>query len=518
MISHIAGAAPLGVSAVSICAEVAIRKGALRVSIVGLPDTATRESKERLVPAITNSGFALQNCDIVINLSPADLRKEGTAYDLPMAVGILVAQGILSGDAVEQSWFAGELALDGGLRPVRSILPIAECATRHGGQRLFVPVGNGVEGSLVRDLDVVEIEALPQLVRILRGQETYRVCTPKALTSAESSCQWDLTDVKGQQAAKRVLEIAAAGGHNLLFYGPPGSGKSMLSKRLSSILPPMSETEMIEVTRIYSAADLLKAENGPIQQRPFRAPHHTTSPVAMVGGGGYPRPGEVTLAHRGVLFLDELAEFPRRALEVLRQPMEDRALTVCRASARVDFPADFIFVAAMNPCPCGWKGDKRRPCRCSPDRVTAYRDRISGPLLDRIDLQLEMPTLSLSEIRRMPAGESSAVVRARVVSARQRMVARTGCPTITNANMSQSMVSRFCRITRQDAERLEQYLEHLGFTVRGYTKLLRVSRTMADLDGSPHIDWRHLAEAVAYRRFDTPVTQTNLQLPQPAVS
>lgn len=518
MISHIAGAAPLGVAAVSICAEVAIRKGALRVSIVGLPDAATRESKERLVPAITNSGFALQNCEIVINLSPADLRKEGTAYDLPMAVGILVAQGILTADAVERVWFAGELALDGALRPVRSILPIAECAVEHGAQRLFVPVGNGAEGALVRDLEVIEVAALAQLVQILRGQATYRASVPQTLTAQAPARDWDLADVKGQQAAKRVLEIAAAGGHNLLFYGPPGSGKSMLSKRLSSILPAMSEAEMLEVTRIYSAADMLKAKHSPVQHRPFRAPHHTTSPIAMVGGGGYPRPGEVTLAHRGVLFLDELAEFPRRALEVLRQPMEDRIVTVCRTAARVVFPADFIFVAAMNPCPCGWKGDKRRPCRCSPERVTAYRDRISGPLLDRIDLQLEMPTLSLSEIRRMPAGETSAAVRARVALARQRMVARTGCTTITNANMSQSMVSRTCCINRHDAERLEHHLEHLGFTVRGYTKLLRVSRTMADLDGSAHIQWRHLAEAVAYRRFDTPMQHTHLQRPQPAVS
>ncbi|CAM2005338.1 YifB family Mg chelatase-like AAA ATPase [Acanthopleuribacter pedis] len=516
MISHVASAAPHGVQAVPICVEVDVRKGALKVSIVGLPDAATRESKDRLIPAINNSGFALHNNEIVINLSPADLRKEGTAYDLPMAVGILVAMGVIPSDAVACCWFVGELALDGRLRPLRSVLSVGECARQRGGRRLFVPIGNGPEAALIRELDVLEVEDLPSLVRFLRGRDTIKPSVAAAPAPNQQSACLDLADVKGQTLAKRALEIAAAGAHNLLFYGPPGSGKSMLSKRVPSILPPMSETEMLEVTRIHGSS---KEEGfqGALLRRPFRAPHHTASPPAVIGGGPKAKAGEVTLAHRGVLFLDELPEFPRPVLETLRQPLEDGIVTISRAAHRMTYPADFMLVAAMNACPCGWKGDPRRRCVCTPDKVKTYRHRLSGPLMDRIDLQIEVQSLPIREIRRLPPSESSKVIRKRVVAARRRQMKRFGCATTTNGNMSPAELCRFCRVPVAVAEMLEQRLEALGFTTRGYAKVLRVARTIADLGGFDDIQHEHLLEAIAYRRFDCEQDVFSLQGSSPAV-
>ncbi|WP_304953540.1 YifB family Mg chelatase-like AAA ATPase [uncultured Alistipes sp.] len=498
--------AVVGIDAVTVTVEVNIAGGGMGLSLVGLPDNAVKESEERIRAAFENSGERMACRKTVVNLAPADLRKEGAAFDLPIAVGILAATERVAPASVADTLFVGELSLDGSVKPVRGILPVAVGARREGIPRLVVPQANAAEAAVVEGVQVYGVGSLREVIALLNGETDAAPAEApvfEALPHQPGRYDEDFADVKGQPHVKRALEIAAAGGHNVLMIGSPGSGKTMLARRMPSILPPLSADEALETTKIHSVAGLA-GSGGLLSQRPFRAPHHTVSQVALIGGGQSPHPGEVSLAHNGILFLDELPEFGRSALEVLRQPLEEKRITVARARYRVQYPANFTLVAAMNPCPCGYYNHPAKECTCSAGAVHRYMGRISGPLLDRIDMHIEVTPVPPSELADAAPGESSAAVRERVCRAREVQRRRfEGCGGVhTNAMMNAAMLREHCRLDAASAALLEQAMQRLSLSARAYDRILKVARTIADLAGRERIEPLDVAEAINYRSLD----------------
>ncbi len=469
--------------------------------IVGLPDTAVQESRVRVRSAIRNSGLVFPGGYYTVNLAPADLPKRGPVYDLPMAVGALAATEQIPPKELDEAMFIGELALDGSLRHVNGILPITDLARREGFRRIYVPAVDAAEAALIHGIEVIPVDHLAHLVNHLRGVVPIPPQPHQALAAERPPFSTDLADVKGQEHVKRALEIAAAGGHNMLMIGPPGSGKTLMARTLPTILPPLSQDAALEVTRIYSVADRLTPERPLIQHPPFRAPHHTISYAGLIGGGRWPRPGEISLAHRGVLFLDELPEFGSKILEMLRQPLEDKIVTLSRATGSVTFPANFMLVASMNPCPCGYYGDEERACTCSTSAIRNYQRRISGPLLDRIDIHVHVPRVKYEKLTDDALGEPSEVVRERVLAARARQQARfADIPHIeTNADMGPTEVRRFCPLDRAGHQLLGAAMRQLQLSARAYHRVIKLARTIADLAGEDQIAPQHIAEAIQYR-------------------
>ncbi|MBO6202910.1 MAG: YifB family Mg chelatase-like AAA ATPase [Selenomonas sp.] len=499
MFARTFGATTLGVDGLIIDVEVDSAAGLPGFDIVGLADALVKEAKERVRTAIRNSGIRLRQEKVTINLAPADVRKDSSGLDLPIAVGLLAAYGLISASTLDRYLFAAELSLEGDCRGIRGILPMAVKAKEAGFKAMFVAAANAEEALLVDGLDVYALDNLQQLVGFLTGQE--RLLPAKTQLSVEEKTEFtdDFADVQGQFQAKRALEIAAAGGHNVLMIGVPGAGKTMLARRMSSILPPMGQEEKLEVTKIYSVAGLLKG-GGLIHERPFRSPHHTTSMTAMIGGGSVPRPGEVTLAHNGVLFLDELPEFGKKSLEVLREPIEDRRITISRAHGSISFPSSFMLITAANPCPCGYFGSPDRACECSPYEIKRYNQKISGPLLDRIDIHIHVPQVKYEEISSKKRAESSAQIRQRVIAARERQLKRLQkYHLFCNAQMNHSMLQKLCVLEPQAQRLLEQAFRKMNLSARSYDRIVKVARTIADLAGAEHISAVHIAEAVQLR-------------------
>ena len=499
-------AAVQGISATIVTIEVNCTKG-IQFFLVGLPDIAVRESHERIISALQVSGYKLPRNRIVINMAPADIRKEGSAYDLPLAVGILAAAEELDASRLDKFILMGELSLDGSLQPVKGVLPIAIKAREEGFRGFILPKQNAREAAVVNNLEVYGASTIKEVIEFMSGKRELQptiVNTREEFYALQEQFEFDFSDVRGQENVKRALEVAAAGGHNLIMIGPPGSGKSMLAKRLSTILPPFTLHESLETTKIHSVAGKIGVETSLMIQRPFRSPHHTISNVAMVGGGAYPQPGEVSLAHNGVLFLDELPEFNRSVLEVMRQPLEDRKITVSRARFSVDYPASFMLVASMNPCPCGYYNHPDRPCLCPPGAVQKYMNRVSGPLLDRIDIQVEIIPVPFEKISEQHPSEPSIAVRERVVNARaiqeKRFAEYEG--VYCNAQMTTPLLHKYAVPDASCLSLLKAAMQRLSLSARAYDRILKVSRTIADLDASENIETRHLAEAINYRNLD----------------